>query len=124
MTTITELESLLAAGTPGPWQTYEAGTLNTRVFSTDPTVRNVTVCRHPCASINAKNDALLIAALRNAAPDLIAAVKLLAQIADPEKASAFHSCIEIEPFVKGEIDGIKWMAEARAVMKKLSNTPY
>jgi hypothetical protein len=46
------------------------------------------------------------------------AMALLRQIGDPDKASAYHSCIEIDTYCKDGIDGVKWMNEVRALIKE------
>lgn len=77
-----QLRELLSKGTPGPWETYQAETLNTRVYSMNPTSRNVTVCRHPCASIQAKADAQLIATMHSAFPALLAIAEAAQEVQD------------------------------------------
>jgi hypothetical protein len=48
------------------------------------------------------------------------AVSLLSQIADPEKAKAFYSCIEIDTYAKDNINGEEWIQQVTGFLARIA----
>lgn len=68
-----DLDALLAAATPGPWR-HSADEAHLAPYVADPHGHTITILRTP----RGEADARLIAALRNAAPDLLAVARAAA----------------------------------------------
>ena len=94
MTTIDEIEALLARATPGPWYHHEGdimvGPLN---HGYGPKIASANYDGGPCRNEIAGflpetvRRAALIVALRNSAPDLIAVVRAAAKVAKLDDAN-------------------------------------
>jgi hypothetical protein len=89
---IAELAALEAAATPGPWKARRQAENYTSIITPGCTLADVNLWSHGYPGSDTENDAnaVLIAALRNAAPDLIAAARerdtLAGQVAALRKA--------------------------------------
>ena len=84
---ITELRALLAKGSAGPWDT-SVDARGTAVFGGGDMV---TLCRHVAAGHQARANAELIAAMRNAIPELLDEIVRLQFEVVKEKAGRLNA---------------------------------
>jgi len=85
VTTIDEIEALLARATPGPWWNEGSPLSPTGKVHHGGACNRVLTCHNDVdgTTADANDNAALIVALRNAAPDLIAVVRAAAKVATP-----------------------------------------
>lgn len=83
MSTIDEIEALLARATPGPWWNEGSPLSPTGKVHHGGACNRVLTCHNDVdgTTADANDNAALIVALRDAAPDLIAVVRAAAKVA-------------------------------------------
>ncbi len=89
MTTIDEIEALLARATPGPWWNEGSPLSPTGKVHHGGACNRVLTCHNDVdgTTADANDNAALIVALRDAAPDLIAVVRAAAKVAKLDDAN-------------------------------------
>ncbi len=89
MTTIDEIEALLARATPGPWWNEGSPLSPTGKVHHGGACNRVLTCHNDVdgTTADANDNAALIVALRDAAPDLIAVVRAAAKVAQHPRFS-------------------------------------